>query len=181
MKGVVFTEFLEMVESKYGLSTLDQILEESTLKSKGIYTSIGTYDSNEIFQLIDKLSQRISIPIKDLFYIFGAHFFNYLVETYPYIFKLYKTPVDMLQSVEDHIHVQVRKIYSDAELPSITVKEKNSNLIEIKYTSERGLYMFAEALIYMTFDHFDQKCKITTNLLSKDGKNVSFLIELDDK
>jgi len=181
MKGVVFTEFLEMVESKYGLGTVDQIIEESTLKSKGIYTSIGTYDSNEIFQLMDKLSQRTSIPSEELFYEFGTHFFNYIVKTYRYIFKLYKTPVDMLQSVEDHIHVQIKKIYSDAKLPVLTVIEKNSNLIEIKYTSGRGLYKFAEALIYMTFDHFDQKCKITTKMLSQDGKIVSFLIEYDGK
>ena len=48
MKGIVFTEFLEMVETKFGLETVDNIIENSDLKSEGIYTSVGTYDFNEM-------------------------------------------------------------------------------------------------------------------------------------
>ena len=35
MKGIVFTEFLEMVEEKYGYEVVDQIIEESKLPSGG--------------------------------------------------------------------------------------------------------------------------------------------------
>ena len=31
MKGIVFTEFLEMVELKFGLETVDKIIENSKL------------------------------------------------------------------------------------------------------------------------------------------------------
>ncbi len=43
MKGIVFTGFLELVEDKYGLEMVDEIITNSNLESKGIYTSVGTY------------------------------------------------------------------------------------------------------------------------------------------
>ena len=43
MKGIVFTEFLEMVEEKYGLEMVDDIIENANLQSHGAYTSVGTY------------------------------------------------------------------------------------------------------------------------------------------
>ena len=58
MKGIVFTEFLEMVEQKFGLEVLDQIIIESNLASGGIYTSVGTYDFIEMQSLIVKLSEK---------------------------------------------------------------------------------------------------------------------------
>ena len=40
MKGIVFTEFLEMVEEKFDLETLDKIIINSKLPSEGVYTSV---------------------------------------------------------------------------------------------------------------------------------------------
>ena len=47
MKGVVFTEFIEMVEDKFSADIADQIIEEADLPSGGVYTSVGTYDHAE--------------------------------------------------------------------------------------------------------------------------------------
>jgi PleD family two-component response regulator len=40
MKGIVFTEFLEMVENRFSEHTVDQLIEQVDLPSKGIYTSV---------------------------------------------------------------------------------------------------------------------------------------------
>ena len=58
MKGIVFTEFLEMVEETFGLETVDTIIENSNLPSEGIYTSVGTYDFNEMVSLITALHKK---------------------------------------------------------------------------------------------------------------------------
>lgn len=44
MKGVVFTEFIEMVEGRFGLAMVDRIIEAAQLPSSGVYTAVGTYD-----------------------------------------------------------------------------------------------------------------------------------------
>lgn len=36
MKGIVFTEFLDMVEEKFGYGVVDQIITESKLESNGM-------------------------------------------------------------------------------------------------------------------------------------------------
>jgi hypothetical protein len=36
MKGIVFAEFLELVEEKFGLEVVDRILQASTLPSGGV-------------------------------------------------------------------------------------------------------------------------------------------------
>lgn len=179
MKGIVFTEFLEMVEDKFGLEMVDYIVESSELKSKGAYTSIGTYDFVEMLQLIGHLSKKTAIAPEKLIYEYGLYFFNYLQKTYPNIFEQYQTPVEFLKSVEGHIHVQVRKIYPDAELPTFEVNEAGRGQLEMTYHSKRALYKFAEALIRKTFDHYYKTCEISLNMIEQDGTVVKFSIHHD--
>jgi hypothetical protein len=56
MKGVVFTEFLEMVEGRFGLAMADRIIEAAQLPSSGAYTAVGTYDYTEMVHLVNALS-----------------------------------------------------------------------------------------------------------------------------
>ena len=44
MKGVIFTEFLEMVESHFSPEMADRIITAARLPSGGAYTAVGTYD-----------------------------------------------------------------------------------------------------------------------------------------
>jgi Haem-NO-binding len=44
MKGMVFTEFLELVERSWGEELVDELIESCELASGGAYTSVGTYD-----------------------------------------------------------------------------------------------------------------------------------------
>ena len=76
MKGIVFTEFLDLVEDKFGLGMVDDIVNSSDLSSGGAYTAIGTYDFGEMHQLITHLSAKTDIPINDLLLIYGEHFFS---------------------------------------------------------------------------------------------------------
>jgi hypothetical protein len=48
MKGIVFTEFIEMVEQRFGYEIVDELLTETELPSGGAYTAIGTYSHHEI-------------------------------------------------------------------------------------------------------------------------------------
>ena len=61
MKGIVFTEFIEMVESEFSMKMADDIITQSNLVSNGVYTSIGTYNHTEIFELVNELSLATGI------------------------------------------------------------------------------------------------------------------------
>ena len=70
MKGIVFDEFLQMVESAHGIAMVDTIITKSSLPSEGIYSSVGTYDFNEMVELVSSLSKELDIPIPALLHKF---------------------------------------------------------------------------------------------------------------
>lgn len=174
MKGIVFTEFLEMVESKFGLQVVDEIIETSDLSSQGIYTSIGTYDFNEMVTLITELSKKVNAPMNDLIYAFGLYLFSSLGNAHPEVIKSYTSPLGLLYSIEDHIHIHVKKLYPEAELPTFKILEKTDTSIIMIYSSSRGLYRLAHGLIEKCFEHFNKTATVTYELLKEDGTEVKF-------
>lgn len=176
MKGIVFTEFLEMVEQKFGLETTDTIITKSNLKSEGVYTSVGTYDFGEMVSLITNLSEETKIDVPTLIYTYGLYFFDTLKNGYPNIFKHYKTGFNLIAGIEKHIHVHVRKIYPDAELPSFITHEETDTKLIIEYQSERAMSSFAQGLMERTLEHYNEEVTIKKELLNSDGTKVLFTL-----
>ncbi|MDG2279425.1 MAG: heme NO-binding domain-containing protein, partial [Flavicella sp.] len=142
MKGIVFTEFLDLVEEKFGLEMVDTIIEQSNLDSGGVYTSIGTYSFSEMLSLLQNLSANTSISIDNLLLVYAEHFFSVIEKNYPDMLAMYKDPIEMLSSIEHHIHVEVKKIYHDAELPTVDVLEKTDTKLVMIYKSSRAMHHF---------------------------------------
>ena len=176
MKGIVFTEFLDLVEEKFGLEMVDHIITKSELESQGIYTSIGTYSFSEMLQLLTHLSAKTDLSIDQLLLTYGEHFFGVIEVSYPGLLATYKDPIDMISSIENHIHVEVKKIYPDAELPTFTVIERTKDKLILDYTSSRAMHHFGLGLMNKTFEHFDSKATIVLEKIKEDGTEVRFLI-----
>lgn len=176
MKGIVFTEFLDLVEDKFSLEMVDKIITSSELESGGIYTSVGTYRFSEMLQLLQHLSKNTGISIDDLLLVYAEHFFGVLEESYPGLLATYNDPIEMLSSIENHIHVEVRKIYPDAELPTFEVVEKSKDSLVMIYKSSRAMHHFGLGLMNKTFEHFNSTASIVLEKLKNDGTEVKFVI-----
>lgn len=176
MKGVVFTEFLQLVEDKYGLEIVDNIIEKSQLPSKGVYTAVGTYNFSEMLTLLTHLSEHAKLSIDQLLQVYAEHFFCVLASSYPGLIQKYKDPIDMLASIENHIHVEVLKIYPDAELPTFEILEKTNRSLIMIYRSSRAMYYFGLGLMNKTFEHFNSRAEIIMEKLKDDGTEVKFII-----
>ena len=176
MKGIVFTEFLDLVENKFGLVVVDEIIQKSNLPSQGIYTAVGTYAFSEMLSLLKHLSEHTNLSIDNLLLVYSEHFFNVLVESYPELINTYKDPIEMLSSIENHIHIEVRKIYPDAELPTFEILEKKKDSLIMIYKSSRAMYYFGLGLMNKTFEHFNSSANIVMEKLKEDGTEVKFII-----
>ena len=176
MKGIVFTEFLELVEDKFGLEMVDNIITSSTLESGGIYTAVGTYSFSEMLQLLTHLSENTGISIDNLLLVYAEHFFSVIENSYPGLLATYKDPIEMISSIENHILVEVRKIYPDAELPTFEVVEKTENSLVMIYTSSRAMHHFGLGLMNKTFAHFNATATIDLQKIKEDGTEVRFVI-----
>jgi len=82
----------------------------------------------------------------------------------------------MLSSIENHIHVEVMKIYPEAELPKFIVEEKTDDLLIMIYKSSRAMYYFGLGLMNKTFEHFNSAAEITLEKIAEDGTKVRFII-----
>lgn len=176
MKGVVFTEFLEMVEQEYGYEMVDKIITENNLSSGGAYTAIGTYDHSEIIQLLSSLSDYTKKGIPSLLKSFGYYFFNVLKKGYPQFLSNVDSAFRFLESIETYIHVEVRKLYPDAELPTFETRLISEGNLEMVYYSERKMSDFAEALIEKSMEYFGEKGRIKKEYVKADGSVVKFII-----
>lgn len=176
MKGIVFTEFLDLVEQKFGLEMVDKIIYQTELASDGVYTSIGTYNFAEMIQLVNNLSENTGISADNLLLIYGEHFFSSIKTSYPRLLSTYKNPIEMLASIEDHVHIEVQKIYPDAELPTFIVEERTKKSIIMIYKSNRAMHYFGLGLMNKTFDFFDKTASIVLEKIKEDGTEVRFII-----
>lgn len=172
MKGVVFTQFLEMVENVFSEEMADKIIEASDLPSGGVYTSLGTYDHHEILQMVTHLSEETGIPISVLVSTFGGHLFDHFFETFPKSIVGAEDVFSLLRGVDNYIHVEVRKLYPDAELPRFDHEMPTPEQLILVYNSRRPMAMLAKGLIERCITHFGEEISVEMEDLS-DGVGTS--------
>ncbi len=177
MKGIVFTEFFEMVEDVHGYQMVDQLIMDNELSSKGIYTTIGTYDHKEMVTLVVDLSKKTKTPVPNLLNAFGQYIFGTFEKGYPMFFEASANAFDFLESIEAYIHVEVKKLYPDAQLPKFKTTRLSDTRLEMIYYSDRSMADFALGLIEKTFEHYEEKATITREDLTENGSEVKFLIQ----
>lgn len=174
MKGIVFTELLEMVEENYGYELVDQLLSENDLPSGGIYTAIGTYGHSEMVTLLQHLSQSTSVPVPDLMRTYGRYMFKTFTRSYYPFIERSTTAFSLLSSIHHYIHVEVRKLYPDAELPHFTVEQLTENHLRMRYESERKMADFAHGLIEGCLAYYGETATIEKTNVTDDGSEVLF-------
>ena len=160
MKGVVFTEFIDLVEQKFSMDLVDEIIDDADLPSHGAYTSVGTYSHQEMISMVSLLSKKTSIPETDLLITFGSYLIGRFTQSYPELFDC-DGLFSFLKSIHDHVHVEVKKLYPDAELPTIEVSiADDQQSMEICYRSARPFADLAYGLISGAVDHFSEPVEL---------------------
>ena len=178
MKGFIFTNFIDFVEKSNGLDMVDQMLEECDLASEGVYSAFNSYEFDELVTLLTYVSKKTDISPQILLETFGRFVFPYLIGKHSYIIEKYSNAIDLIAGIENHIHIEVKKLYEDAELPTFNIVEKKEDSLTIIYTSTRGLTYFAIGLMKETLQFF--KVKGTIDMVenyNNDG-SVKFHIQL---
>ena len=156
MKGIVFTEFLDMVEGQFGLEITEKIIERSALPNGGAYTSVGTYDHGELAGMVGHLSAITGIAPPALVRAFGEHMFPILAAAHPHVVAGVNSCFGLLEIVESGIHKEVRKLYPNAELPEIQCRRLDASRLELTYRSTRPFADLAEGLLRGCARHFGE-------------------------
>lgn len=160
MKGIVFTEFLDMVETTISADAVDDVIEAARVPSGGAYTAVGTYDHKEMVSLVGALSEYSGQPMPDLLHQFGQHLFGRFVVLYPVFFEGVEDALEFLARVEGVIHEEVLKLYPDAELPRFEARWTGPGALTLVYRSPRHMGDLAHGLIEGCVAHFGDPVSI---------------------
>lgn len=180
MKGIVFCEFISMVEDCYSYEMADKIICSSDLATGGAYTAVGTYDHREIVQLVSHLSEQTGTPVPDLIRAFGQHLCKRFAVLFPDFFSECSSTFAFLSGVDGKIHVEVRKLYPDAQLPEFTHAFPEPGCMSFIYRSKRPLADLAHGLILGCIAHYGEQISVTRDdLVCADGSHVRFMLKAD--
>lgn len=177
MKGIVFTELLEMAETQYGAEFVNKVISKVDSKSNGVYTSVGNYDHSELVAIIGAMSEETNLPMKELMFQYGKFLFRKFVEYYPVFFEEVDHPFDLLESVDSHIHREVLKLYPNAELPTFSCVKIDSFNFEMIYKSSRKMEDFAYGLIDESIRYFGYSGDV--KMKESGPSEITFIIQLN--
>jgi hypothetical protein len=170
-----------MVEARFTPEVADCMITAAAVPSGGAYTAVGTYDYHEFIQLVAQLSTRTSIPISKLVHTFGVHLFGRFVAAYPALFAGVTSAFSFLERIEDHIYVEVRKLYPDTELPMFTCDTSTPGRLIMLYRSSRPFADLAEGLIAGCIAHFSEPILMHRNdIANSHGTHVRFVLTKQD-
>jgi len=170
MKGVIFNLLESLVIDRFGDAIMEQIYEQAEFSSD-VPPFIGpeTYPDSDLIAFVSLLSEKLNLPVDDLIYEFGKFMLPVLADKYPVFFQDMESPIEFLKSVNDIIHVEVKKLFDGATPPSITVENVNQNQAEIHYVSKRKLCRLLEGLLEGVAEHFDKNISYHHKQCMKDG------------
>jgi hypothetical protein len=177
MKGVIFTEFLEMVEEKYGARVAKHVVTSEKLGSGGRYSAVGNYDHEEIAELASRLSSAIGVPRSEVTRDFGRHLFQRFAALYPVFFVGADSAFEFLLGIESYIHAELGKLYADAQFPSFACTARAPGHLEMRYRSFRPMADLAEGLILGCAAHFGEHVELKReDLDAGDGHAACFTL-----
>jgi hypothetical protein len=160
VKGIVFNIFSDLVTDKFGLDTWDALIERTHPASQAIYTSSDVYPDGELMAYVGELSKITRLPGEDLVRAFGNHMMHTFQRMHPEFMQGH-TARSFLLSLQDVIHVEVKKLHPDTLLPTFEYESTGDGQLTMYYSSPRRLCHLAEGLIAGAGEVFQESIHLT--------------------
>ena len=181
MKGIILSEFVEYIEQELGESAAQKIIDQSELESEGAYSRVGMYDYQELIRLLTNTASQSQRDAGKLLDGFSDHLFAMFKRDYSSFFDGVDNAIEMLMQIDNHIHVEVKKLYPDAELPAFNYSINEQQQLILNYTSPRPLASVAQALVQACLKYFGDHEKLISAEHSEDQKSATFKIQTTNK
>ena len=136
MKGVIFNIFESFIVDTLGSSVYEEVYHQALpeLETKEAFVGPGTYPDTDLLKLLQVAVKKAGISVEKALHAFGVYTFPKLVEKAPHSVKGFNHPMPFLKNIHDVIHVEVKKVYSDATPPNFyfdNETDKSLSLIHI--------------------------------------------------
>lgn len=171
MKGVLFTEFHNLIEGEFGLEVLDQVIEKASpaLSTSGAYTSVGTYPHTELLAQLDALVSLVDAELDGMLLAYAYRLMDSFESSYPEFFESHTELFSFLLNVESQMHAGVRKLYPDANPPTLEVAQQTDDSLRLIYRSHRPLSVVVTPLLHAAARRYETPILVEVVSAADDG------------
>jgi hypothetical protein len=178
MKGVVFTEFLGMVDETFGPATTASLVGGEGSAARAAYTPVGSYAAAEMLALVERLVELSGAPRGLLLHAYGKQLFGRFAQSFPQYFEGAGDCFAFLAALEQRLPQAVRELYPDAPAPSYEYRRnEDDERVELTFGCAAPLEDFAGGLLEGAIDHYGAPIEVTRRELA-DGRALFELRKL---
>jgi hypothetical protein len=117
------------------------------------------------------------ISINHLLLVFGKPFFSVIEKTCPNLLVSFKNSIEMLLFMENHIHLELKKIYSNLDVPTFITENKEVNMLTMLYKFSIAMRQFGLGVMNKALNHFNATATIELQKVKQDQTEVRFIIQ----
>lgn len=177
MKGVVFTEFIEMIEDLMGLEFTNKVIDDARLANEGAYTAIGTYPHQDMFKLLESLSKHAQNPQGKILKGYGECLFHRLSKSFQKELSAHPSAFSFLLQFGELIKMETLKLHPEADMPVFKTQLLGPDSMEFLYTSPRKLGDLVEGLILGCIGYYNENIRIVREDLPTEGSSIRFFLQ----
>jgi len=178
MKGTIFVELVSMAEDAFGEDVVDAVLAKADLENGGAFTTVGNYPCSELIKIVVAFSDHSGISPEKLQRMFGHWMMDHFVENYEEFFTGKDDSFSLLEAVDGEIHVEVKKLYPDAELPVFATEREGDDRLKLTYASPRPLVEFCHGMVEACLARYNQTADIARCPVAHNANATEFDIRL---
>ncbi len=176
MKGVIFNAAQQAVIELFDEDTWDDLLDEAGVD--GVYSSVGTYDDADLVAIVVAATKATGLSAEEVMVAVGRKALAHLADRVPTLIGECTNAYEMLGMIHDVIHVEVMKLYEDAQPPQFSYADLPGGGLRMGYRSPRNLGALAEGLALGVGDRFGEELRVTRHPATSDGEVFLDIVSL---
>jgi predicted hydrocarbon binding protein len=156
MQGSIYTAFSDMIVEQMGMDQWNELINQTSPPSQGIYTSGEQYLDSELINMVQELSLKTGITTEQLIEKFGKYLFKKLYDTSPVDISKLDNLKSFLLAIDELIHVEVKRLHPKAYLPTFEYETVDEDTLIMYYSSKRKLCHASIGLIFGAAEQFNE-------------------------
>jgi predicted hydrocarbon binding protein len=154
VKGIIFNLLESFISEGWGEDKYEEIFAACPLHTREPFVGPQSYPDADLLMIVAKAAEKLGIAAPAAVHAFGKYCFPKLAAKYPIFVRDHSHPKPFLQTIDNVIHVEVRKLFKDATPPRMTFVDPAPNELVMTYSSSRQLCALVGGLIEGVADYF---------------------------
>lgn len=176
MKGIFFTEFLEMVEKDYGIDVAEKIISDLGVGNQGVYESAQDYSYKQFEEMCALLSWETGSTVSDVTKNFGEYLFSRFVILFRPNFAGNSDIFNFLDKIDHFIHEKIKDSFTEVQIPDFRAVKIDESTFQMSYKTEKLLIDLAIGLFMGCQRFFNEELTLNTEFISEKSKLVCFTL-----